>query len=659
MIKRLALFALLACCAGFAQTTTFTANTKDLATVLPATPEAGPVYLELTLRNCAGSGTTPTIPHVNGTGVVVFPVNLYPDGTGLVSKTVYDQTFIVCGSSAGVGYYHIRIYQGDNTRSLVKKLLYEDDFDVQGASFNLNSATPRSGSVITPPVATAVLTNPVGNQTIVQPVGTALSINHLSATFAQNANGADEITGNRFTDTSPTGNFLRFRNAAVNADMFAVDVTGQITAGIIPIARLSGGGSVYQTFQNAASSLTQRNTANFFAGITCVDNAGSTRTDCRLGTLTTVSFSATPTFDASTASTFKLTLTGNVTSSTLSNAVAGEPINIEICQDATGGRTFVPPANVQGWVTIPSGASACIMQDLVYDGTNAVASSAGTVEFASPPPIGSTTPNTGAFTTLSATGTSTLTNVNLGAANTLNTSNIQQVSATTAFCIRDNLGVCHIFIAGSTPFTNLFLQGNGGGVVFLGSAAKTSVADTTGIITMSGATSGTTSITPSAAASGTLTLPAATDTLVGKATTDTLTNKTIATPVQGAACQGNCIATVPGYARAVSQTAAIGATTLFTTGGADTLYLVQMSVNCRSASASATVLGNILWTDVSGTALTAPTTTATCTTLNINAQGGMTISIQAKAGTTIQYSTSITNTPTYDVRVAITQPGTN
>jgi hypothetical protein len=37
----------------------------------------------------------------------------------------------------------------------------------------------------------------------------------------------------------------------------------------------------------------------------------------------------------------------------------------------------------------------------------------------------------------------------------------------------------------------------------------------------------------------------------------------------------------------------------------------------------------------------------------------MTISIQAKAGTTIQYSTSITNTPTYDVRVAITQPGTN
>jgi hypothetical protein len=89
-----------------------------------------------------------------------------------------------------------------------------------------------------------------------------------------------------------------------------------------------------------------------------------------------VTFSATPTFDASLGNTQKITLTDNVTSSTLSNASTGQTINFIICQDATGGRTFVWPTNV----LFPSGASTaigataskCSTLLTVFDGTNAL-----------------------------------------------------------------------------------------------------------------------------------------------------------------------------------------------------------------------------------------------------------------------------------------------
>lgn len=62
----------------------------------------------------------------------------------------------------------------------------------------------------------------------------------------------------------------------------------------------------------------------------------------------TVAFSATPVFDCATGTTFDMTLTGNVTSSTAINLTAGQQITFMIVQDGTGGRTFVWPANVKG-----------------------------------------------------------------------------------------------------------------------------------------------------------------------------------------------------------------------------------------------------------------------------------------------------------------------
>ena len=51
-----------------------------------------------------------------------------------------------------------------------------------------------------------------------------------------------------------------------------------------------------------------------------------------------------------------------------------------------------------------------------------------------------------------------------------------------------------------------------------------------GTVVLAGATSGSTTLSPTDAVTTVITLPASTDTLVGKATTDTLTNKTLTSP---------------------------------------------------------------------------------------------------------------------------------
>lgn len=55
----------------------------------------------------------------------------------------------------------------------------------------------------------------------------------------QIANGDQILNLRRATDTSPTGNFINFENAA-GTDLFTVDITGSLTAGTVPVARLSG-----------------------------------------------------------------------------------------------------------------------------------------------------------------------------------------------------------------------------------------------------------------------------------------------------------------------------------------------------------------------------------------------------------------------------------
>lgn len=55
-------------------------------------------------------------------------------------------------------------------------------------------------------------------------------------TLTQGSNGANIILGSRFTNTSPTGNYLDFKDSSGITDIFKVDVSGNITANSLTAA---------------------------------------------------------------------------------------------------------------------------------------------------------------------------------------------------------------------------------------------------------------------------------------------------------------------------------------------------------------------------------------------------------------------------------------
>ena len=81
-----------------------------------------------------------------------------------------------------------------------------------------------------------------------------------------------------------------------------------------------------------------------------------------------VTFAATIAFDASQANIFVLTLTGNVTSSTLVNGTIGQTVVFVISQDGTGSRTFAWPSNVGAAPKVLAAASAITRASFRYDG---------------------------------------------------------------------------------------------------------------------------------------------------------------------------------------------------------------------------------------------------------------------------------------------------
>lgn len=89
------------------------------------------------------------------------------------------------------------------------------------------------------------------------------------------------------------------------------------------------------------------------------------------------------------------------------------------------------------------------------------------------------------------------------------------------------------------------VSGNANATIVAGALTLGVGGSAIGQLLLANTTSGATTLSPTATAANTLSLPASTDTLVGRATTDTLTNKTLTTPVINGTSTGTGVSATP------------------------------------------------------------------------------------------------------------------